>query len=926
MAQSILVAGQGTIGLVPNTATLKWLPQYTGQEEIIVTLFEITSGEIEVQCSIPQINIRYEDYNVEGYSEKYLKLILTNTDPTQSPPANKFTLTLRNIDTGVILAIVNINYETLNNNKILEPIALSRLYITNPTYGNGQYLKRKDETVQLGYTTFNYLRNETVSEIKNTAFNNRNPLNKLVSLHPQILSVASPTTANIVTEGNKSVSKAVPTIRSLKEGYGVISYTPTAINSDTKLGPTQHLKYLVRNLSIASRTTRDDPNTNNLAWGTTFIHMFDQNFIGWNIRVGLHKDPYPQGVNDLVCIFDNQQDDILEVTPFVFNGRIGAMIQAKQAVARKAYLGVQLHNPYGEENGRYLSAVYEFNIVPGNNTTPIMVKGSNGEETISIFIGDSLEYTLATPANDYRYVINNDNLINVDKSSKRITGVREGNNYIDFYSSHTSLNEGRARLNVNVKPLPEKTLEINKESLLLAVGQSVSLNINASCADRLTFTQDGGNYVEVFDFTNKNKTNGTLSGRVTIRGLEVGRTQLTITSSWRGVECIQKVVEVNVFERNDWKITCNLDKIKLNIKKNREEQNNPIILEAMTNCYYIGAEYNTNQEAFFHRAETLPNKNSLKYKIFAKTVKGKYSITLYGYNQVGQKLCSLTIPVDVLKNAEIPSNEVWIGLEHKHKDLEDHAEAPYRYFTVIKWTERSDIDQIMNHKIFLPSRSGTLLSHKELENVTKYSKRYYEYASPSSPNRTVNPTKPEALWLDTRNNLVWKCVDNTPNRNAWIAYDGQQIGEVDQLLYPDPGEQGFGAGPMSIDLHEKYGLTPLPGCYDVKSKNYGNYKDEYDNIYVCIPKHYVKLESTPNEPPLPMYKIMYFPKYGEEAKIYPVFHNHRTNTLNEVFKHEDRDVYPKYDKPIFKHELRPVPTSGENSTYILNLLLRDQTV
>lgn len=926
MAQSILVAGQGTIGLVPNTATLKWLPQYTGQEEIIVTLFEITSGEIEVQCSIPQINIRYEDYNVEGYNEKYLKLILTNTDPTQIPPANKFTLTLRHIDTGVILAIVNVNYETTNNDKILEPIALSRLFITNPTYGNGQYLKRKDETVQLGYTSFNYLRNETVSEIKNTTFNNRNPLNKLVSLHPQVLSVASPTTTNIGTEGNRSVSKAIPTIRSLKEGYGVISYTPTAVNSDTKLGPTQHLKYLVKNLSIASRTTRDDPDINNLAWGTTFIHMFDQTYPGWNIRVGLHKDPYPQGVNDLVCIFDNQQDDILNVTPFVFNGRIGAMIQAKQAVARKAFLGVQLHNPYGEENGRYLSAVYQFNIIPGNNSTPIVAKGKNGEDSISLFVGDSFEYSLFTPATDYRYVINNNELININKSSKRIIGLKPGNTYVDFYSSYDTLTEGNTRLNVNVKALPDKFIEVDKETVLLSVGQSISLNFNASRADRLTYTQANREYTEVYDFTTKNNNNGTLSGRVTLKGLTVGKTQLVITSYWRDVECVRKIIDIQVLERNSWEIVSNLDKIKLNLKKNREDQNNPIILEAITNCYYIGAEYNRNQEAFFHREERLNNRNRLKYKIFAKTAKGKHSLTLYGYNQVGERLCSVTIPVEVLKNAEIPQDEVWIGLEHKHRDLEDHIEAPYRYFTVIKWRERSDIDQIMNHKIFLPSRSGTLLSHKELENVSKFSKRYYEYAAPSSPNRTVNPTKSEVLWLDTRNNLVWKCVDNTPNRNAWIAYDGQQIGEVDQLLYPDPGEQGFGAGPMSIDLHEKYGLTPLPGCYDVKSKNYGNYKDEYDNIYVCIPKHYVKLEPTPNEPPLPMYKIMYFPKYGEEAKVYPVWHDHERNSLKEVLKHEDGSVYPLYDKEIFKHDLKAVPTSGENSTYILNLLLRDQTV
>ena len=65
------------------------------------------------------------------------------------------------------------------------------------------------------------------------------------------------------------------------------------------------------------------------------------------------------------------------------------------------------------------------------------------------------------------------------------------------------------------------------------------------------------------------------------------------------------------------------------------------------------------------------------------------------------------------------------------------------------------------------------------------------------------------------------------------------------MIYPKPGEKGFGVGPMSYDLHEEYGLTPMEGCFDPWSDHYGNYKDQYGNVYVYIPKHYIKSSGAP---------------------------------------------------------------------------------
>ena len=56
----------------------------------------------------------------------------------------------------------------------------------------------------------------------------------------------------------------------------------------------------------------------------------------------------------------------------------------------------------------------------------------------------------------------------------------------------------------------------------------------------------------------------------------------------------------------------------------------------------------------------------------------------------------------------------------------------------------------------------------------------------------------------------------------------------------EPGSLGFGCGVASEKLVSSLGFEGMNGFTDPLSDNYGNYKDQYNNIFVFIPKFYFK--------------------------------------------------------------------------------------
>ena len=64
--------------------------------------------------------------------------------------------------------------------------------------------------------------------------------------------------------------------------------------------------------------------------------------------------------------------------------------------------------------------------------------------------------------------------------------------------------------------------------------------------------------------------------------------------------------------------------------------------------------------------------------------------------------------------------------------------------------------------------------------------------------------------------------------------------EVKPAGLSTPGSHGFGCGVASEALISSLGFEGMAGYEDPLSKNYGNYKDSYGNIFVFIPKFYFK--------------------------------------------------------------------------------------
>ena len=60
--------------------------------------------------------------------------------------------------------------------------------------------------------------------------------------------------------------------------------------------------------------------------------------------------------------------------------------------------------------------------------------------------------------------------------------------------------------------------------------------------------------------------------------------------------------------------------------------------------------------------------------------------------------------------------------------------------------------------------------------------------------------------------------------------------------FTQAGVKGFGVAYMPVAA-QSVGLTPLDGANDPNNDNFGNFKDQYNNIFVCIPKMYYKVDT-----------------------------------------------------------------------------------
>lgn len=457
--------------------------------------------------------------------------------------------------------------------------------------------------------------------------------------------------------------------------------------------------------------------------------------------------------------------------------------------------------------------------------------------------------------------------------------------------------QSEAKLEMNVDDITGKGL--TKKRIMVAVGESKNIPITANRCDNLVISGNNEAVAGVNDLTTHYPYEYRREGSIQVIGRKVGSTVSTIKSVVMyndGKMYTQKTItlEIIVIPKDTWDISADLggkNKIKIDVKKNNKP-NKWFNLQAVTNANYLVIDvpfqpsfFVINKQDFYKyniddikkakfelemgyskkgwkanknynitnkdQIPTLnqlvfasePNYDNLDLLIGPKLTRGKYIMYIHALTP---RPCTIrkTIEVEikVTNNIEVPKDEIWVAMQHKQPGIRDNDEDyDYHYYSVIKWLARKDLDSVYNHRINMPRKSGRLLTHEEFEINSKYTKRYFNYMEPGLPNNKVNPEHADSVWLDTTTGESWTCKDITPDDNVWISNTGKMIGRVEKLDYPKPGEIGFGVGPMSYDKHIAYGLTPLEGCYDRTSPNYGNYKDRYGNIYVCIPKHYVKI-------------------------------------------------------------------------------------
>lgn len=859
MAQSIRIAGYGTIGTPPATATFGWLPS-VGNDPFLIELFEnLLPGEVEFISNVDQVTLKIEEFKLRDFkgnvvedipwtngamlrpiNNRYIKMSITDLNPAKVLPAKKFTVHIRHIDTAVVLGNITFNMEERVKTATLSLTNLFRKWITNTNYGSGTTRVNPDGTILLNRIPLNYPMEVPITVI-DTSKEGMQPIVNIYSTRADITSVTENGGApTLATEGNSRIAKYYPTLNTLIGENAVgITMEPIIRSLGRAKGGRNAVGIILNKQNNVN--TASTPHQNNLAWGSSHRIILDTWYPGFDLQTSMHPS-LAQGVNNVTLSVDNQQEDIILCTPYVWKHRFHVMVQPIKTVLRAGIVGLQVNSGQAWDSGFYSNKTVRFDLIAGPDTTPIGL----AEDEVWVLEGDTHPYKVITPATAYAVTVKDSNIAQIDKNNNLVIGVKAGDTEATFTATYAPLKAGTAKLKIHVLKIPEASLTINRKKVIVAVGDSTAVKIKATRADTLKFDQQPPGHVTVFDYTTYDRNKATVEGRINIRGEKVGITTLLVTSVFRSGEILTDVIEVEVIPRGTYIIKWDPNKIKVDIKKNdRNKGRKGVPFWATTNAKYIKMTY-PQQESFYHEGE--PVFESLNTTFWPKTKRGKYFITLYGHMlDPNVRVVEVQVQIKVTKNVEVPKDEAWIGLEHKQIGQPDNADLDERYFTLIKWLKRDKISDIMSHRIFLPNRPGTLLTQKLLEENSKFPKRYFEYAKAEEPTRVINPPKAPVFWLNTQDGKIWKCIDNTTDNNSWVCEDGRQIGKVEQMIYPEAGEKGFGVGPMSSDLHEKYGLTPMDGCFDVTSDNYGNYVDQYGNVYVCIPKHYIRLNGTKNK-------------------------------------------------------------------------------
>lgn len=142
---------------------------------------------------------------------------------------------------------------------------------------------------------------------------------------------------------------------------------------------------------------------------------------------------------------------------------------------------------------------------------------------------------------------------------------------------------------------------------------------------------------------------------------------------------------------------------------------------------------------------------------------------------------------------------------------------------------------------------------------------------------------------------------NEVNEIYWEGNKGTYIGDKH---YPYPGELGFGVGPCPSILCNIYNLTPLDGCEDRNSPNYGNYRTIAGNVFVFIPIMYFRYNVKDN-------KLINIDVY------YPLKDKNNNTVYRDKFNkiHKEDEVVTYNNKKMLFRDTIIKPTAYLDSEY-----------
>ena len=855
--KSVIPFGIGSKNNIPNNATTTWVPGLS-EDNIAAELYNgLEPSQIEVKVSASQVNTTVDQMSNENWTKGLAKINITN-DLTNPIIAKKFNMTIRDIEDKTIYSNITFNYEE-QEFPVITHKAIEE-FTTNSIYGSGTTTVKEGEVLQFGSprgTISSTKIADWIGYLQNSDDINKNPAYLINNTGGK-----SGTTTNFMTfsMGSKSDSgvlfsrsimkyKPIVTVNQGDE-QGFIMSQPIVM--PTNHGQTPQIrvgKNIVNKISKAVMTTDSTGATSNRNGSANLLPtnqittiVLTKKYPDFKMVTGTYQDPIPQGVDVLSAVWDNQQQDLIDIDPFINDqNQFCCRIIPKTTENRTALVYVQLHNSAAWDNGKYIHDVFRFNITKGNNNQAPMEVDSQ-----DITIMTSQIYTFKTfnlKETVISATVDNSRVARLDVAKKTITGIRPGTTKVTVTGKTPGYDNVTREINVTVLDYPqEPAIRLNRKVIVIDVGSSTQIKVSSDRVDSIEYRHSPDQYVEIQDFLTYDGQ-GHTNGVINIKGKEEGIELLNVVGKFKGVEQTIEEIEIHVIERGTYKIVTNQSKIKADLKKDR----NGKAFWATTNAGFLRWELRDGEELFSVTGNPGTEYTDINILI-NPLVKGNTTLTLYGHDDdMTKRVVELHVPVKITKNVEIAKNEIWVSGEHKFAGVNDE-EIDFldrRYFTIMKWLDRPTKDDVYGHTIFLPQRSGTLLTYEQLQDSKGIQKRYFDLAGKGHPTRSTNPKSVGYIYLDTLTGEIWKCLDNTKDSNHWFSDTGKQIGKQEQMIYPKPGEKGFGVGPMSYDLHEEYGLTPMEGCFDPWSDHYGNYKDQYGNVYVYIPKHYIKSSGAP---------------------------------------------------------------------------------